>query len=278
MSAAAGPDRGSRTPVLLPALVALITSPTWRLRLQRAGRGSGCSDLPVSPVPCLPQGGFTAASLPGMRPASSPCILPSLAGEQNKPAARQDPATSPRHAHPTELGSALALRQLPGSPAGIWGAAAWPTLPTEPVPFLQKEESGCRFNLESLKSQTRCRHRQVGTGRGGGTAPGASGHPHGGPSALEGWCRLSQPCFPPTQPRHPALLCPGWDAAPLTLLLPPRLALGTGTAWQLSSGCCVVPLPCACPKGLDGFPCSRGNPTEEKAPSSPLHLHASPGA
>lgn len=84
VSAAAGPDCGSGTPVLVPALVALITSPTWRLRLQRAGRGSGCSDLPVSPVPCLPQGGFTAASLPGMRPASSPCILPSLAGEQNR--------------------------------------------------------------------------------------------------------------------------------------------------------------------------------------------------
>lgn len=197
----------------------------------------------------------------------------SPAGEQNKPAARQDPAPSPQHRHPTELASAPVLRQLLGSPAGIWGAAAWPVLPAEPISFPQKEENGSRFNLGSLKSQTRCWHWQVGTGR---AVARHRGPPHGGPRALEGWCRLPQPCSPrpastPGTPAPRAGCCTP-DPAPATPAgfrdrhHPARL-LGT-------LGC---PLPCAYPKGLDGFPRSWGNLTDEKAPSSPLHLDASPG-
>lgn len=161
----------SRGPNDQPHVVAAALPP--------AGRGSGCSDLPISPVPapCLPPGGVCSC----IPPRDATRILPSPAGEQNKPAARQDRAPSRRHGHPAELGSAPVLRQLPGSPGGIWGAVAWPAFPAEPVPFPQKEESGSRFNLESLKSQTRCRHRQVGTGRAVAWHRGPPGIPTGVP-------------------------------------------------------------------------------------------------
>lgn len=59
------------------------------------------------------------------------------------------------------------------------------------------------------------------------------GIPTGVPGPWKGGVGSHSPA-PSTPPRHPALLHPGWDAAPLTLLLPPRLGLGTGTTWHLS--------------------------------------------
>ena len=214
----------------LPALVALMTSPTWWLLLShQLGEALGARTSPShpSPAPCLPPG-WVCSCIPA---GDATCILPSQAGGQNEPAARQDPAPSQRHGHPAELASAPVLRQLPGSPAGIWGAAAWPALPAEPVPFPQKEKSSSRFNLESLKSQTLCQHRQVGTGQAVARHWGPLGIPTGVPGPWKGGAGSHSPAPPP---RNPAPLHRGQDAAPLTLLLPPRLGLGTDTAWHLS--------------------------------------------
>lgn len=153
--------------------------------------------------------------------------------------------------------------------------------PPEQLPFCQEEQSGSRFNREPLKSQTRCRHRQVGTGRGVVARPwGPAGIPAGVRGCRGSWAgsrsppafgaRQEGPCQAPTSLRLP----PGHRCAQTggcTPLLPPWLDLGTPGDTRLS------PPRVRVPEGCTAFLPDGENPVEERDPSSPLHPGASRG-